>query len=133
MTRRLVLLLAAGIVLLPARDITAQEKKETANVAGTWVLEVETSAGSGTPTFTFKQEGEKIEGDYKGALGEAKVTGTVKGNTISFWFTVEAQGASGKVTYDGTVDGDTMKGKVDMAAMAEGTFTGKRSSSSAPR
>jgi hypothetical protein len=125
MTRRVVLLLIAGVVGLAA-NITAQEKNETANVAGTWILEVETSAGSGTPTFTFKQDGEKLEGDYKGAFGEAKVTGTVKGNTISFWFTVEAQGAQGKVTYEGTVDGDTMKGKVDMADIAEGTFTGKR-------
>jgi hypothetical protein len=125
MTRRVALLLIAGVVGLTA-NITAQEKKETANVAGTWIMEVETSAGSGTPTFTFKQDGEKLEGDYKGALGEAKVTGTVKGNAISFWFTVEAQGASGKVIYEGTVEGDTMKGKVDMASMADGTFTGKR-------
>jgi hypothetical protein len=125
MTRRFFLLLAAGIVGFAAQ-ITAQEKKETANVVGTWILEVETSAGSGTPTFTFKQDGEKLEGDYKGAFGEAKVTGTVKGNAISFWFTVEAQGAQGKITYEGTVEGDTMKGKVDMADMAEGTFTGKR-------
>jgi hypothetical protein len=126
MTRRLVLLLTAGIVGLATLHGAAQEQKGTANVAGTWILEVETSAGSGTPTFTFKQDGEKLEGDYKGAFGEAKVTGTVKGNAINFWFTVEAQGASGKVVYDGTVDGDTMKGKVDMATMAEGTFTGKR-------
>jgi hypothetical protein len=126
MTRRLVLLLATGILGLAAHNIAAQEKKEPANVAGTWILEVETSAGSGTPSFTFKQDGEKLEGDYKGTFGEAKVTGTVKGNTISFWFTVEAQGATGKIVYDGTVEGDTMKGKVDMADIAEGTFTGKR-------
>lgn len=125
MTGKFVLLLMAGIVGLGAQ-LTAQEKKDTANVAGTWILEVETSAGSGTPTFTFKQDGEKLEGDYKGAFGEAKVTGTVKGNAISFWFTVEAQGGQGKITYEGTVEGDTMKGKVDMADMAEGTFTGKR-------
>ena len=126
MTRRLVLLLMAGMVVLTAHRITAQAKQETANVAGTWVLQVETSAGGGSPTFTFKQDGEKLEGDYKGAFGEAKVTGTVKGNAVSFWFTVEAQGASGKITYDGTVEQDTMKGKVSLADMGEGTFTGKR-------
>lgn len=128
MNRRLVLSLAAGLLVMP-QDIVAmaaQSKQETANVAGTWVMQVETSAGSGSPTFTFKQDGEKLEGDYKGAFGEAKVTGTVKGNAISFWFTVEAQGASGKITYDGTVEQDTMKGKVSLADMGEGTFTGKR-------
>jgi hypothetical protein len=126
MTRRLVLLLAAGILVLTADHVAAQSKQETASVAGTWVLQVETSAGSGSPTFTFTQDGEKLEGDYKGVFGEAKVTGTVKGNAVSFWFTVDAQGVEGKITYDGTVDKDTMKGKVSIADMADGTFTGKR-------
>ena len=30
----------------------------------------ETEAGSGNPSFNFKQEGEKLTGKYKGLLGE---------------------------------------------------------------
>src|SRR5678816_27545 len=52
------------------------------DVTGTWDFQVETPQGSGTPVFTFKQEGEKLTGQYKGLLGEAALTGTVKGNEI---------------------------------------------------
>jgi hypothetical protein len=96
------------------------------DVTGTWIFRVETSGGSGSPSFTFKQEGENLTGTYKGLFGEAPLTGTVKGNAISFSFKVSAQGIEGVVTYTGTVDGDSMKGNVTLGDVGEGTFTGKR-------
>jgi hypothetical protein len=107
----------------------AQEtKKENVNVTGDWVFQVETDAGGGSPTFTFKQDGEKLEGTYKGAFGEAKLTGTVKASAITFSFTAEAQGNKVTCTYEGTVeDASSMKGKVKLGDLGEGTFTGKRS------
>ena len=54
------------------------------------------------------------------------MTGTIKGTAITFGFTTEFQGSNVTVTYAGTVDGATMKGKVTVGDMGEGTFTGKR-------
>jgi hypothetical protein len=99
---------------------------QTVNVTGKWILDVQTDAGSGTPTITFKQDGEKLAGHYSGQLGEAELTGTVKGSDISFSFAGDAQGQQFKVTYTGTVDKDTMKGSVDLGGLATGTFTGKK-------
>src|SRR5262249_3632691 len=48
---------------------------EKVDVSGAWSVTVETEAGSGNPSFTFKQEGEKLSGKYKGAFGEADLTG----------------------------------------------------------
>ena len=96
------------------------------NVTGTWTMQVETQAGSGTPTFTLKQEGTTVTGHYKGQLGEAPVTGTVKGNEVTLNYKVSAQGADLSVTYTGTVEGDTIKGKVSLGELGDGTFTGKR-------
>ena len=95
------------------------------DITGTWNFEVETQAGSGTPTFTFKQEGEKITGKYKGAFGEADLTGTVKGNQLEFSFKISGQ-IEGTATYTGTIDGSTMKGKAKFAEIGEGTFTAKK-------
>src|SRR4029450_9163970 len=61
------------------------------DVTGAWTFQVETPAGSGAPTVTFKQEGEKLTGQYKGAFGEAPLTGTVKGNKIDFRIKIQAQ------------------------------------------
>lgn len=95
------------------------------DVTGAWDFTVETEAGSGNPGFTFKQEGEKLTGKYKGLFGEADLAGTVKGDKIEFSFKVSGQ-VEGVVTYTGTTDGKTMKGKVNLAGIGEGTFTGKK-------
>ncbi len=94
-------------------------------VTGAWSVTVETEAGSGNPSFTFKQEGEKLTGRYKGLLGEADLNGTVKADKIEFSFKVSGQ-IEGVVTYAGTTDGKTMKGKVSLAGVGEGTFSGKK-------
>jgi hypothetical protein len=98
------------------------------NVTGKWTFTVETGGGSGSPTLTFKQDGEKLTGHYSSqTLGEADFTGSVKGNAIQFTFNANAQGTEIDVVYAGTVDGGTMKGTVNMAGgQLSGTFTGKK-------
>ncbi|MBO0857088.1 MAG: hypothetical protein J2P21_01260 [Chloracidobacterium sp.] len=104
---------------------TAPSSVGNIDVTGSWILTVETEAGSGSPSFTLKQEGEKLTGHYKGLLGEAELTGTVNGGKIEFSFKVNSQ-IEGTVIYSGSTDGQTMKGKVSLAGVGEGTFTGKK-------
>jgi len=96
------------------------------DVTGTWIFDVTTSAGSGNPTMTFKQDGESLTGTYEGQLGKASLKGTLKGNAITFSFTGDAQGQTFTVVYSGTAASDSMKGTVDLAGQASGTFTAKR-------
>jgi hypothetical protein len=111
------------VVALSASHVGAQAKVD---VTGKWAFNVETAAGAGAPTFTFKQDGEKLTGHYTGTFGESDVTGTVKGAEIMITFTVDAQGTAIKETYTGTVDKDTMKGKIVIEGVGEGTFTAKK-------
>jgi len=97
------------------------------NVSGAWAFKVESPAGSGTPTFTFKQEGEKLTGQYKGTFGEAPLTGTVKDNKIDFDLKVQAQGQEITIKYTGTLEKDgTMKGTADIVGVGSATWTAKR-------
>ena len=116
--------IAVAIVML---SVVAVAQGARVDVTGTWTFTVQTSAGAGTPTITLKQDGEKLTGHYAGQLGEADLTGTVKGQDIVFSFTVDAQGTALKNTYTGTIEGkDSLKGTVDIAGLATGTFTAKR-------
>lgn len=115
------------IAMLASTALAAAALAADANVAGEWDFTVETQAGAGTPHFSLKQDGTAVTGNYKGALGEAPVTGTVKGNELTINFKVNAQGADLECTYTGTVDGNTIKGKVTLGELGEGTFTGKKS------
>jgi len=123
---RFVTLLAAAAVLCGAAIVSAGQGAKT-DVTGKWLFAVETGAGSGTPTMTLKQDNEKLTGHYSGQLGEADLTGTVKGSDIKITFTADVQGNSINCVYTGTVEGkDAMKGKVELVGLGEGTFTAKR-------
>ena len=116
---------AAAAVLCGVTLAAAQGAKT--DVTGKWTFNVETGAGSGTPVMTFKQDGEKLTGHYSGQLGEADLAGTVKGQNVEFKFTVDIQGQQLNCIYTGALDGkDSMKGKVDLVGLGEGTFTAKR-------
>ncbi|PWT80427.1 MAG: hypothetical protein C5B57_12240 [Blastocatellia bacterium] len=108
-----------------AAALFAQTKVD---VTGKWMFDVQTGAGGGMPTVTMKQDGDKLTGHYSSAnLGEADFTGTIKGNELTFGFRVEVQGMPINVTYTGTVENkDSMKGTINLAGVAQGTFTGKR-------
>ena len=113
------------LALLVVSTVAAQQKL---NITGKWVFEVQTDAGTGTPTVTFKQDGEKIAGHYSSmTLGEADLTGTLKGQALTFNFQADLQGQAVPVTYTATVDSNsTMKGTIDIGGAATGTFTGKK-------
>jgi hypothetical protein len=111
----------------PATSPAAPPQAGGTNITGVWNFTVETSAGSGSPTFTFKQDGENLTGTYKGQFGEAPLTGTVKGADIKFVIKVNAQGQDVTITYTGKVEGkDSMKGTASLGDFGEGTWTGKR-------
>ena len=116
---KIALLTAFAVAFLASEKGLAQG----ANVTGEWTFTVTTDQGSGTPSMTFKQDGEKLTGKYNGQFGTADLTGTVKGNAIEFTFTIDVQGQQAPATYKGTVEKNTMKGSMDIGGMVSGTFT----------
>lgn len=115
MSRLPLIALLAGVACAPllAHDIS-----------GNWEFSVDTAAGSGSPSFVFKQAGEKLTGTYTGLFGKADLTGTVKGDQIDFKFDFSYSGQSGVAHYSGTIESDKkMKGKVEIGDLGEGTWT----------
>ena len=105
-------------------DLSAQAKFD---LTGEWTFNVQTDQGGGSPTFVFKQTGEKLAGKYKGLFGEADLTGAVTGKTFKFSFSADAQGTAVTITYDGEIESNSsVKGKLDIGGQAQGTFTGKK-------
>jgi hypothetical protein len=94
-----------------------------ADVNGNWALTVESPRGTQNPTMALTQKGEEVTGTYKGARGEMPVKGTLKGNDLKLSYTVEMQGQSMTINYEGVVAGDNITGKVVMGQMGEAKFT----------
>jgi hypothetical protein len=111
----------------PASPAAPVAAPSAVDISGSWLFTVDTGAGSGQPTFTFKQEGEKLSGTYSGAFGKANLTGTLKGSEIRFSFTADAGGQSAEMTYAGKVlTKDSMSGTVQLGGFGDGAWTGKR-------
>ena len=123
MTKVAGVVVGVALVCLCGAAALADSAKTKFDVSGAWTFEVDLGGNSGSPSFTFKQKGEKLTGRYKGQLGEADVKGTVKGDKIEFSFEIPDMG---KVTYTGTIDKDSMKGKAKYSDELSGTFTAKR-------
>jgi opacity protein-like surface antigen len=117
---------AVAAVAVGLASIAAAQAAKV-DLTGKWIFSVQTDAGSGTPTITLKQDGEKLTGHYNGQLGDVDVTGSVKGSDFTFGFSSDLQGNKLDVTYKGTiVNKDEVKGTLSIVGLGEGTFTGKR-------
>ena len=118
---RIALALVVGCSLLVVASSAVAA--DPANVSGDWDAKVEIAGNTGMPTFTFKQDGDKLTGKYKGQFGEADLKGTVKGDEIEFSFEVQA-GAEAK--YKGKLKDGKLSGTCDYAGQAEGTWTAEK-------
>jgi len=112
----------AAFLLAATMSVGAQ----STNVSGNWKLTLETPNGPANPSLVLKQDGEKLTGTYKGRFGESPLEGAVKGKEIKFTIKVKAQEQEFILEYAGTVEGDTMKGKVKLGDMGEADFSGKK-------
>ena len=120
------LVVALAVALLPSA--LAAQAGGKVDVTGKWQFTITTDQGTGTPTVTLKQQGDSITGHYSSQmLGERDLSGTVKDGKITFTIKADMQGNTFVLTYSGTVESaDTMKGTVDFAGQAGGTFTAKK-------
>ena len=105
MKQKLIVFVVMGILLGTAGGVAGP-----VNISGTWAFSVNLDGGpQNVPlTFVFKQEGDRLTGTQSGGLGEANITGTVKGNKVAF--IAEAKNRSGeliKISYNGTLESST--------------------------
>lgn len=110
----LAVLMAAGMTALAVTASAADDKKD-ANATGTWKWSFTGQNGqSRETTAKLKQDGDKLTGTVSGRQGGTDTEikdGKVKGNEISFAVVRTVQGNDITTTYEGKIDGDTIKGK----------------------
>jgi len=110
------------IILLAGLALVSFKIQQT-SITGTWNMAVETSQGSGNPVFVLKQEKDTlVTGTYSGIFGEFPVKGSLVGDKIK----LVVKTTDVTMEYTGTVNGNSMSGKVAYTGYGEGTFTGKK-------
>lgn len=98
-----------------------------ASADGKWTAEVPGRGGNTmTMTFTFKTEGSNLTGTVATQMGENPIqNGKVDGDNISFEQVINFNGNERKLTYKGTVKGDTIE-MTREGGRGPQTFTAKK-------
>src|SRR5262252_3082555 len=97
------------------------------SVAGEWDAEFNTPGGPQPLGLVFKVDGEKLTGTAKRSRGDVALTGTIKGENITFSYTIDYNGNPVTLTFTGKVKGDSMGGTVSFNDSASDDWSAKRS------
>jgi hypothetical protein len=85
--------------------------QQSAKVAGSWKLALDTPHGQMPGALQLKQDGAKLTGSVDVEhMGSMPLVGQVEGAKLSF--TIEIQGNQ-KITFNGTVAGDKITGSME--------------------
>jgi hypothetical protein len=96
------------------------------SVAGDWDGSFNTPGGARPFKLVLVVDGEKLSGTVKRSAGDVALTGTIKGDTINFSYTINYGGNDLTLIYSGKVAGDSMSGTVSFGGNAEESWTAKR-------
>jgi hypothetical protein len=97
------------------------------SVAGEWDAAMSTPGGVISFKILFQVHGDTLTGTVRRDAGDVPLLGTVKGDTVSFTYTISYNGHDLPLSIVAIVVGDVMNGTVDFNGAGEDSFAAKRS------
>ena len=96
------------------------------SVDGNWNMTLNTPMGERKATLTLKSAGGTLTGTQAGDQGSAEIAdGKVDGNKVSWKVSIQNPMPL-TIEFNGTVEGDAMKGEMALGFMGSYPFTGTR-------
>ena len=121
------LLLAAAMMLVSHPAAALSKATQAKSIAGTWNATVKLPNGGGNPTITFAVKGDSVSGTVKRPSGEEfPLKGTIKGNDLTYSYSIPGDSQQILVTVKAKVMGDSLSGTMDFGGQATGELTAKR-------
>jgi imidazolonepropionase-like amidohydrolase len=114
------------VELKPATPAVAASGTGGGLATGTWTLSVNLGEGDQAVTLSLQQEGENLRGSIQGPLGSAQIANASVSASGELRFTVPITigGQTTEATFNGTINGNQMRGTVQTVGRSPGTFTG---------
>jgi len=96
------------------------------SIAGEWDATMSTPGGVRNFKILFQDDGGQLTGTVKRTTGDVPLTGTRKGDTVTFSYSITYNDHPLELTVATIVTGDTMRGTVDFGGVAQDEFSAKR-------
>jgi len=97
-----------------------------AEVGGQWDVEISYTRDHAVHTLFLEQKGDKVVGSHRGEFLSGDVRGTVEGAKLLCRSSHHYEGTSIGYRFEGAVDGDSMRGTVDLGEYGTAPFTARR-------
>ncbi|MEP6766934.1 MAG: amidohydrolase family protein, partial [Gemmatimonadaceae bacterium] len=96
--------------------------------SGGWTVNVTIDGLDYAVTLALRQEGERLTGSLQGSLGTAEIGGgsIAADNTFRFTSAITLKEGTEEATFIGNVDGNSLRGRLQIVGHTPGTFAGTR-------
>jgi hypothetical protein len=116
-----------GITIVLGACTSVPQRPQTPDLSGAWILTTESPMGTQDSDMLVKQEGEQLTGTVASQLGSMDFRGTfTNGKDVAFGFALPSPGIKVQIDYQGTVEGDVMRGAAKFGDFGQGKFVAKR-------
>jgi hypothetical protein len=120
-------ILVATTLLVGLSAFSANASRFVADLSGTWSVAVDAQGQSMVSSLIVEQKGDSINGVLSSEIGEAKVRGAVKGDTVNFVFGLDMGGQALDIAATALLtDADNMTGSMDVTGMGNLPFSARR-------
>jgi L-seryl-tRNA(Ser) seleniumtransferase len=116
----------------PKVEVTQTRAAPTVQISGRWNARLKFSLGNDNHTFFFEQRADDLVGTHHGEIVTGSLRGRVEGNKIEFRSSQPYEGTRLQFAFTGQVEGDSMKGAVDMGEYGETHWEAQRHSYDSP-
>jgi len=120
--RKMLMIVAASFI--SATALSAQAA--ALNLAGEWNASYNTPGGARAFKVVLAVDGAKLTGTVKRETGDSPLEGTVKGDSVTFTYSIKYGDNMLPMTVSAKVVGDAMKGSVDIAGQMQEAFEAKK-------
>jgi hypothetical protein len=117
--------LLLGLAFAALAAVPTAGAQSAVNVAGEWNATMNTPGGARNFKVVFVQQGDSLSGTVRRATGDVPLQGKVKGNDVTFQYTIDYGGNALTLVVSTTVTGDSMKGSIDLGGATE-AFSAER-------
>ena len=111
-----------------AVEIRAQGNAATSAANGAWTITVTLDEGEKPVTLNLQQAGEQLRGTIQGALGSSQISNGSVGpaGDVQFTATVTMSAGTEEARFNGTINGNVIRGTVAIVGHPQGTFLGTK-------
>jgi L-seryl-tRNA(Ser) seleniumtransferase len=111
----------------PRREADRALMPPVADLSGQWQVVIEYAAGSSKHLLSLRQRGNEIDGSHHGDFVTRDLSGTIDGSALRVRSSyTEERGDSLNYTFSGVLEGDEIRGSVDLGEYLGARFTARR-------